>query len=405
MNQFDVVVIGAGIHGAGVAQAAAAAGYSVLVLEKNNVATGTSCKSSKLIHGGLRYLESAQFSLVRKSLKERAILCRLAPNIVMLQPFYIPIYKNTSRRSWKIRVGLSLYALLGNLRLENLFRCIRRKNFANLKGLNKAGLQKVFQYNDGQTDDKKLTEAVMNSAQQLSATLLCSARLVSIVKDETEFNLTYISENKEKQIGAKVVINAAGPWANELHHLVTPKVESLDVDLVQGTHIILDVPAPSGIYYLEAADQRAVFVMPYDFNGTKRTMVGTTESLFEGKADDVESKEEEIDYLLAVYKTYFPGQININILQQFVGLRVLPKNDNSMFSRSRDTVLHWATPGLLSLYGGKLTAYRSTAELVINKIKPFLAKRRRIAYTDQLYLALDMDNNLGSEVTEFKPLN
>ncbi|MDH5660320.1 MAG: FAD-dependent oxidoreductase, partial [Gammaproteobacteria bacterium] len=114
MKQFDIVVIGAGIHGAGVAQAAAAAGYSVLVLEKNEVASGTSSKSSKLIHGGLRYLESAQFSLVRKSLKERAILCRLAPGLVKLQPFYIPVYKKTIRRPWQIRLGLILYALLGN---------------------------------------------------------------------------------------------------------------------------------------------------------------------------------------------------------------------------------------------------------------------------------------------------
>lgn len=393
MTQFDVVVIGAGIHGAGVAQAAAAAGYSVLVLEKNNVATGTSCKSSKLIHGGLRYLESAQFSLVRKSLKERAILCRLAPELVKLQPFYIPIYKNTTRRPWQIRVGLSLYALLGNLRIENLFKRIRRKDFVNLKGLNKKELQKVYQYNDGQTDDKELTETVMASAQQLGAELFCPANLLSIVKNEAGFDVTFNDENKEKHIEAKVVINATGPWVNDLHQFVTPKVESLDIDLVQGTHIVLDIPAPSGIYYLEAADKRAVFVMPYVFSGEKITMVGTTETLFSGNADDVEPKREEIDYLLDVYKTYFPDQMNIKVIHQFAGLRVLPKNDNSMFSRPRDTVLHWALPGLLSLYGGKLTAYRSTSELVINKIKPLLGKRRRVAYTDQIYLKLDKGAN------------
>lgn len=110
MSEFDIAIVGAGIHGAGVAQAAAAAGYSVIVLEKDNIASGTSSKSSKLIHGGLRYLESYQFSLVRKSLKERAILCRLAPDLIKLQPFYIPIYKTTTRRPWQIQLGLSLYA-------------------------------------------------------------------------------------------------------------------------------------------------------------------------------------------------------------------------------------------------------------------------------------------------------
>lgn len=127
MNELDILVVGAGIHGVGVAQAAAAAGYRVLVLEKNIIASGTSSKSSKLIHGGLRYLESYQFSLVKKSLKERSILCRLAPSLVKLQAFNIPIYKTTTRRPWQIRIGLSLYALLGGLRKENLFKRVSRK--------------------------------------------------------------------------------------------------------------------------------------------------------------------------------------------------------------------------------------------------------------------------------------
>lgn len=390
MKEVDVVVIGAGIHGAGVAQAAAAAGYSVLVLEKNNVGTGTSCKSSKLIHGGLRYLESYQFSLVRKSLKERAILCRLAPDLIKLQPFYIPIYKNTTRRPLHIRVGLSLYALLGGLHKENLFKCMSRKKVEKLDGLNKKELQKVYRYYDGQTNDKKLTQAVMASALQLGAELVCAATINSITKNDKGFTINYNEQDKEKEIQAKVVVNAAGPWVNELHNLVSHKVNSLDVDLVQGTHIIIDKPAPSGIYYLEAADHRAVFVMPYEFNGEEKTMVGTTEKLFKGKADDVKATEEEIDYLLAVYKAYFPNEMNIKVIHQFAGLRVLPKDDGRMFHRPRDTILHWATPGLLSLYGGKLTAYRSTSELVIKKIKPVLGKKRRIAYSDQLYLSAEL---------------
>ena len=393
MNQFDVVVIGAGIHGAGVAQAAAAAGYSVLVIEKNKIAAGTSCKSSKLIHGGLRYLESAQFSLVRKSLKERAVLCRIAPDLVKLKPFYIPIYKNTSRRPWQIRLGLSLYALLGNLHKANLFKRVSRKEVKKLDQLEQTDLQKVYQYKDGQTNDVKLTQAVMASAKQLGARLIFPASVISIIKNDTDFAVAYKIDSKENRVQAKVVVNAAGPWVNELHQLVRPAVTSLQVDLVQGTHIILDVTAPSGIYYLEAADQRAVFVMPYEFNGETKTMVGTTEKLFQGNADDVKPTEEEVNYLFDVYKSYFVSQgskSKINVVQQFAGLRVLPKHEGSMFSRPRDTELHWAMPGLLTLYGGKLTAYRSTSELVIKKIKPFLGKRRRIAYTDQLSLSTEL---------------
>ena len=388
MNEFDVVVIGAGIHGAGVAQAAAAAGYTVLILEKNKIAAGTSSKSSKLIHGGLRYLESYQFSLVRKSLKERAILCRLAPDLVKLKPFYIPIYKTTTRRPWQIRVGLSLYALLGGLHKDNLFKCVKRKDIKKLDQLEQSSLQKVYQYNDGQTNDVSLTKAVMLSAKGLGAQLICPAMLVSITKNENGFNVIYKEDNKEKSIQTIIVINAAGPWVNELHELVSPNVNSLDVDLVQGTHIIIEAPAPSGIYYLEAEDKRAVFVMPYEFEGELKTMVGTTEKLFQGKADDVTPSEEEVEYLLNIYKSYFPKQNNINVIHQFAGLRVLPKDDGSMFARPRDTTLHWAIPGLLTLYGGKLTAYRSTSELVIKKIKPFLGKRQRVAYTDQLSLSV-----------------
>ncbi len=389
MQTFDVVVIGAGINGAGAAQAAAAAGYSVLVLEKNEIAAGTSSKSSKLIHGGLRYLESAQFSLVRKSLKERAILCRIAPDLVKLKPFYIPIYKKTSRRPWQIRIGLSLYALLGNLHKKNLFKRISRKEMKKLDQLEQKNLQKVFRYNDGQTNDVKLTKAVMFSAKQLGAELIFPASVISITKNDKGFSIVYKDDNKEYKIQTKVVINAAGPWVNELHKVVSPEANSLEVDLVQGTHIILDAPAPSGIYYLEAADQRAVFVMPYEFNSEEKTMVGTTEKLFQGKADDVKPTEEEINYLLAVYKSYFSSQTSqtdFNVIQQFAGLRVLPKDDGSMFSRPRDTILHWAIPGLLTLYGGKLTAYRSTSELVIKKIIPVLGEGKRVAYTDQLAL-------------------
>ena len=229
----------------------------------------------------------------------------------------------------------------------------------------------------------------MASARQLGAALSFPVTINSIIQNNKGFVVSYNAQNKDNNIQAKVVVNAAGPWVNELHNLVSPKADSLDVDLVQGTHIILDIPAPSGIYYLEAADQRAVFVMPYEFNGEEKTIIGTTEKLFKGGADDVNATQDEVDYLLAVYKTYFPDKINIKIIHRFAGLRVLPKNMGSMFSRPRDIVLHWAAPRLLTLYGGKLTAYRSTAESVIKKIKPFLAERRRVAYTDQLSLSLE----------------
>ena len=130
--------------------------------------------------------------------------------------------------------------------------------------------------------------------------------------------------------------------------------------------------------------------MPYEFEGELKTMVGTTEKIFQGKADDVKPSKDEVEYLLNLYKSYFPKSKEVNVIYKFAGLRVLPKDDGSMFARPRDTILHWALPNLLTLYGGKLTAYRSTSELVIKKIKPFLDKRQRVAHTEQLYLSVEI---------------
>ena len=160
-SSHDIVVIGGGIHGAGVVQAAAAAGYRTLLLEKEGLAHGTSSRSSKLIHGGLRYLETLQFSLVQESLGERAILLRIAPHLVRLIPFYVPVYRGTLRRPWQIRIGLSLYALLGGLRKESLFRSVPKDQWTDLDGLDPSGLQSIFQYWDAQTDDAELTRGVV----------------------------------------------------------------------------------------------------------------------------------------------------------------------------------------------------------------------------------------------------
>ena len=156
-NLFDVVVIGGGIHGAGVAQAAAAQGYSVLVLEQSAIAAGTSSRSSKLIHGGLRYLENAQFSLVRECLRERALLLKNAPELVKLKPFYIPVYSETSRSAWQIRAGLALYSTLGGLGADTRFKIVPRHEWGTLDGLDREDLHKVFRYYDGQTDDKEMS--------------------------------------------------------------------------------------------------------------------------------------------------------------------------------------------------------------------------------------------------------
>ena len=170
---YDIAIIGGGIQGVGIAQAAAAAGYSVLLLERTAFGAGTSSKSSKLIHGGLRYLERAEFNLVRESLRERELLLKLAPQLVRRQQFHIPLYRNSRRSGWQLRTGLSLYSLLAGLTKENHFKHFGKEQLSSFNELQQDGLNSLYRYSDAQTDDRALTCSVAESARQLGATLHC----------------------------------------------------------------------------------------------------------------------------------------------------------------------------------------------------------------------------------------
>ena len=384
-NTVDIAIIGGGIHGAGVAQAAAAAGYSVSLLEKNALASGTSSKSSKLIHGGLRYLESLDIRLVRESLKERELLVKNAPDLVQWQPFFIPVYRDTSRRPWFIRSGLALYTLLSGFSEHGRFRSVPKAEWQQLDGLKTDGLQSVFQYWDAQTDDHLLTQAVMASAQAFGAELLCPAEFIQAQKNNNGYELQYRNNHGIKLLNAHVVINAAGPWARSLAENFIPPLPVIPVENVQGTHIELPGLLERGCYYLEVAeDQRAVFAIPWKGH----TLFGTTEHLFTQAPEQVQPLEQELDYLLKVYRHYFPDSED-RIINAWAGLRVLPADDGTSFKSSRET--HLITdkpeqPTALSIFGGKLTAYRATAEKVINTLQNSLPERAPRADTASIKL-------------------
>lgn len=381
-DYFDVVVIGGGIQGCGVAQAATAAGYRTVVLEKSALAHGTSSKSSKLIHGGLRYLESAQFSLVRQSLYERELLIRNAPDLVKYTKFYIPVYKSSSRSRLAMLTGLSLYAVLGNLRPQACFRRVPPHKWHNLDSLEQRGLQAVYQYWDAQTDDVKLTRAVMASAQRLGASLICPARVEQVQYQSGEYHIAYQHGNQSGLLRASSVINAAGPWVDTVHATITPNTEFPVIELVQGTHLILQQTAPGGIYYLESpTDRRAVFVMPW----YGQTLIGTTETAYHGDPEQVSATEHEIDYLRNIARHYFPA-VDDNVVKHFSGLRVLPGGKQSMFHRPRETVMFTAAtlPGYIALIGGKLTGYRATAEKVMGLLQKVLPAKSVVADTKTL---------------------
>lgn len=391
-DEYDVVVIGAGIHGAGCAQAAAAAGHSVLLLEQTDIAAGSSSRSSKLIHGGLRYLETGQFRLVRESLHERTTLLRIAPDLVQLRKFHIPVYRTTRRQPWQLRFGLGMYAALSGFARGAGFGSVSRREWEQLDGLTTRGLKAVLWYHDAQTDDRLLSRAVVRSAQELGAELALPARFAGARLAAGGVDVRYATAAGELGCRARVLVNAAGPWAADVARLIEPAIAVPAVERVQGAHIIVGGSVTQGIYYVESPrDGRAVFVMPW--HGA--TLVGTTETRFRGDPARVAPQPREVAYLIEILRHYFPRHAGLRpqeLLGSFAGLRVLPAGGGHAFHRSRETLLlpdRPERPRVLSVYGGKLTTWRAVAARALAQVAASLPERAVRARTDQLLLQAD----------------
>ena len=222
LESYDIIIIGAGIQGAGVAQAAAACGYKTLVIEKNAEAgLATSSKSSKLIHGGLRYLESGQFNLVRECLNERKYLLKNAPHLVKLLAFHIPVYSNSSRPAWLIWLGLFIYSLFS----FKLFSHIHKKQWKNLDNINLKNLKHVFKYYDAQTDDKQLTQAVISSAIKLGSRVIYNAEFIKSEAQNDVHLITYEQNSIEFTAKSSFIINCSGPWTRLVQNKITPRTQ------------------------------------------------------------------------------------------------------------------------------------------------------------------------------------
>ncbi len=364
---YDVIIIGAGIQGAGVAQACIANGYKTLVIEKfSDAGMGTSSKSSKLIHGGLRYLEHGQIGLVRECLNERKYLLRNAPELVKLLPFYIPVYSDSSRPAWLIWLGLIIYSLLS----FKPFKIIPASRWHQLDGLNQENLKYVFSYLDAKTSDVKLTRAVISSASNMGADILYSTEFIESSYSGNRHIASYRNQQgKILTASCHCIINCSGPWVESVQKKISPQLELPAIDLVAGTHIIVNTPTTQGAFYLQASDGRAIFVIPWDNDSS---LIGTTERLFKGQTEELEASDSEINYLLNTYNQYFKNRISHeNIIDVFCGLRVLPAANEHSFKRSRDSLIlqHDETPTLITLIGGKLTAYRASSENVLKRVR------------------------------------
>lgn len=373
LTEYDVMIIGGGVQGCAIAQASAAAGFSTLIIDKNDWGAETSSKSSKLIHGGLRYIQTAQFALVRESLAEREWMFKHIPDLVKPNWFYVPLYQDSKFRPWQLASGLSIYQMLGAFNKHSFYKRIPKKQWHTLGGLKTEGLQAVFAYQDGQTNDQELCKRIIASAESLGAHCISAAQFTRAAKFSHGYQACFKTEQGETCVKAKLLINAAGPWVNHVLASITPPPGLKAIELVQGAHIVIDQQISEHCFYLEVpSDKRVVFVMPWQ----GKTLVGTTETPFEGNPDNCQPLDKEVYYLQEALEHYFP-ELEYTIVDSFAGLRVLPKAEGRAFYRPRDTKIDVDGP-LISVYGGKLTTWRATAENVLKKIEQVLGKRQNV---------------------------
>ncbi|MCC7305883.1 MAG: glycerol-3-phosphate dehydrogenase [Alphaproteobacteria bacterium] len=372
--EYDLCIIGGGINGAGIARDAAGRGLRVVLAEKGDLASATSSASTKLIHGGLRYLEYFEFGLVRDSLKEREILIHIAPHIVRPLQFVLPQDKNM-RPAWMIGAGLFLYDRLARrMVLEGSRRADFRFHPAgkDLKESYKAG----FLYTDCWTDDSRLTVLNALDAAEHGAEILTRMECTGLQFEQDHWivSLEDRSRNFRADITAGAVINAAGPWVYnviERFGLLTPDIPK--IRLVKGSHIIIPRAfTGSHAYILQQPGKRIIFAIPYEDDFT---LVGTTEESFSGDPGQAMISDAEIEYLCAAFNRSFRKQITReDIIWTYSGVRPLFDDGRENATKvTRDYRLHqhreFSAP-LVSVFGGKLTTYRVLAEKAVTMIAP-----------------------------------
>lgn len=368
---YDIAVVGGGINGAGIACDAAGRGLSVFLCEKDDLARHTSSASSKLIHGGLRYLEHHEFRLVREALAEREVLLAKAPHIVSPMRFILP-HRPHLRPAWMIRAGLFLYDNLG-----------KRKALPRSRGLSfgansplKAEISKGFEYSDCWVDDARLVVLNAMAAREHGADVQTHTRCVSARRSNGAWDVDLErADGSPFSIRAKALVNAAGPWVARFIRDDLQQKSPYGIRLIQGSHIVVPrLFEGKEAYILQNEDRRIVFAIPYL---DRFTLIGTTDREYQGDPATVSISEEEISYLLKVVNDHFRTSISRgDILHTYAGVRPLCDDESDEPSAiTRDYTLSLSAPGneppLLSVFGGKLTTYRKLAESALAQLAPF----------------------------------
>ncbi|UFW47521.1 MULTISPECIES: glycerol-3-phosphate dehydrogenase [Bradyrhizobium] len=373
----DIAIIGGGINGAGIARDAAGRGLKVLLCEKDDFAEGTSSRSGKLVHGGLRYLEYYEFRLVREALIEREVLLASAPHIIWPMRFVLP-HSPEQRPAWLVRTGLLLYDHLG-----------ARKRLPPSRGLDlahapegaplRAEFRRGFEYSDCWVDDARLVILNLIDAASNGAKILPRTRAVSARREGDVWRLDMQSGDDGTQVvRARALVNAAGPWVQDVVQGVAALNSSHNVRLVKGSHVVVPKfwSGPQA-YLLQNEDRRVIFVNPYQDD---LALIGTTDISYGGRAEDVAIDEGEIDYLLGVLSRYFRAPPHRSaVVHAFSGVRPLyDDNAENPSAVTRDYVfeVHGTpkVPPLLSIFGGKITTYRRLAEQALGRLEAWFPK-------------------------------
>jgi glycerol-3-phosphate dehydrogenase len=395
-TEFDLAIVGAGINGAGIARDAAMRGLTVLLIDKGEIGGGTTSASTRLIHGGLRYLEHFEFGLVRESLRERETLLRIAPHLVKPLPMTIPIYKQSKRGRVTIRAGMIAYDVLSwGKSLPRHQMLSRAQTLAELPGLNPEGLLGSAFYFDAQVEfpERLVMDNVM-AARELGAQVFDHTMVTKLlVEEKLVSGIEFVTaDGRTHSARALVVINATGPWIDRL--LERAPVESPRlIGGTKGSHIVMPSfpTAPASAIYLEArSDGRPMFIIPW--NG--KYLIGTTDVRFEGNPDDVRCESWEVEYLLDEANLAFPKArlTTEDIVLTYSGVRPLPvtnEKDEQSITRRHFIREHPRLSNLLSIVGGKLTTYRSLSEECVDLIFRKLGKNPPPCRTATEVLAAD----------------
>ncbi len=379
MNNYDIFIIGGGINGCGVARDAAGRGYSVYLCESGDLASGTSSQSTKLIHGGLRYLEYYEFRLVHEALTEREILWKIAPHIIHPLRFILPHHKDL-RPAWLLRLGLFLYDHIGGRKKLPATTMLDLKTDQAGEPLSQ-NYKKGFEYSDCAVDDARLVILNALDAAERGASINTRSKCIKMQTKEGLWNLTVEDQISRKQTGitAKVLINASGPWADEVLATLNPSTKVKNIRLVQGSHIIVPkIYKHKKCYIFQNRDNRIIFAIPYQDNFT---LIGTTDHEYQGDPRKTHITKEEIDYLCESANGYFKHKITAkDIVSTFSGVRSLYNDGASKAQEAtRDYVLRVdranprAAP-IINIFGGKITTYRRLAETVLEKIEGLIKK-------------------------------